>query len=329
MLRRPGRTASSADDVITERDNTERDNTERDNAERDNAERSRVISASTDGAEGAVHRAAVLGSPVSHSLSPALHRAGYAACGLACWRYDPIDCDADALPGLVAGSGPEWAGFSVTMPGKAAAAAVADQRSPRVLALGVANTLVRTGGGWLAENTDVDGVIGALRAAGALAPTTALILGGGGTSASVVAALAELGATDVAIAGRRPQGTAGAVELGRRLGLRTRAIGWEVDAIGEAADAADLVVSTVPAGAADGFAERLRAVPTLFDVIYHPWPTPLAGSSTPGRVTVTGLDMLLHQAFRQFELITGVTAPKQAMRLGLLAAANTDLPLPV
>ena len=81
-------------------------------------------------------------------------------------------------------------------------------------------------------------------------------------------------------------------------------------------------MSTVPAGAADALADRLRAVPILFDVIYHPWPTPLAAAGVPGRVTVTGLDMLLHQAFRQFELITGVPAPVQAMRLGLLAGSG-------
>jgi shikimate dehydrogenase len=271
----------------------------------------------------------VLGSPVAHSLSPALHRAGYAAAGLVGWQYEPIECDAATLPELIGKSGPEWAGFSVTMPGKAAAAAVADERSPRVAALGVANTLVRRNGGWFADNTDVDGLIGALRAAGAPAPRTALILGGGGTAASVIAALAELGTTDVVIAGRRPQSTAGVVELAGVLGLRIRAIGWELDPIGEAADGADLVVSTVPAGAADSLAERLQAVPTLFDVLYHPWPTPLAAMGVPGRITLTGLDMLLHQAFRQFELMTGVPAPVQAMRAGLLADSKTDLPLPV
>ena len=275
------------------------------------------------------HRAAVLGSPVAHSLSPALHRAGYAAAGLIGWEYQRIECDAATLPGLVAGSGPEWAGFSVTMPGKSAAASMADQRSARVTALGVANTLVRRDGGWLAENTDVDGLIGALRAAGAPAPRRALLLGGGGTAASVIAALSELGTSDVVIAGRRPESTAAAVELAGRLGLPIRAIGWDRSAVGDAADAADLVVSTVPAGAPDDFAERLKAVPALFDVVYYPWPTRLAAAGVPGRVTLTGLDMLLHQAFRQFELITGVPAPVQAMRQGLLAGSKTDLPLPV
>jgi shikimate dehydrogenase len=278
---------------------------------------------------GPARRAAVLGSPVAHSLSPALHRAGYAAAGLTDWRYEPIECGADALPDLVRSRGPEWAGFSVTMPGKSAAAAVADVRSPRVQALGVANTLVRRDGVWFADNTDVDGLVGALRAAGAPPIRSALILGGGGTAAAVLAALAELGTTDVTIAGRRPSSTAAAVTVGKALGVPLRVIGWDTGVVGDAAAGADLVVSTVPAGGADHFASVLSAVPVLFDVIYHPWPTPLAAGGGPGRITVTGLDMLLHQAFRQFELITGVPAPVHAMREGLRAGSRTDLPLPV
>ena len=274
-------------------------------------------------------RAAVLGSPVSHSLSPALHRAGYAASGLTHWTYEAIECDADALPGLVTGCGPEWAGFSVTMPGKAAAAAVAGDASARVRTLGVANTLVRRDGGWFAENTDVDGIIGGLRAAGARPPRTALILGGGGTAASVVAAMAELGTGMLVIAGRRPESTGSSVELGRVLGIPTSGIPWDAERIGAVADTADLVVSTVPAGAADALADRLRGVPVLFDVVYHPWPTPLAAAGGSDRVTVTGLDMLLHQALRQFELMTGLPAPAEAMRRGLREASGTDLPLPV
>ncbi len=278
---------------------------------------------------GSARRAGVLGSPVSHSLSPALHQAGYAATGLTRWRYDVIRCDAQTLPALVAAAGPEWVGFSVTMPGKAAAAAVADERSDRVTALGVANTLVRRSAGWFAENTDVDGVLGSLRAAGCGAPGSALVLGGGGTAAAVLAALSEIGTTRVIVAGRRPQSTAGVVDLGVRLGVPVTPIGWTLGEIEHAAAGADLVVSTVPAGAADPLALALRAVPILFDVVYHPWPTPVAAAGGPGRITVTGLDLLLHQAFRQFELFTGLPAPVTAMRDGLRAAAATDLPLPV
>jgi shikimate dehydrogenase len=158
---------------------------------------------------------------------------------------------------------------------------------------------------------------------------SALILGGGGTAAAVLAALAELGTAEVVIAGRRPSSSTSAVAVAETLGLPIRVIGWDVDVVAAAGAGADLVVSTVPAGGADHFASALSAVPVLFDVIYHPWPTPLAAGGVPGRITVTGLDMLLHQAFRQFELITGVTAPRAAMREGLKAGSGTDLPLPI
>ncbi len=279
------------------------------------------------------HRAAVLGSPVEHSLSPALHEAGYAATGLAGWSYSRIDCDAARLPGLVTSSGPEWAGFSVTMPGKAAAAAVARYRSRRVELLGVANTLWRRpDGAWAAENTDVDGVIGALRAVG-LRPDQVLLLGGGGTARSVVAAIAELGATGLVVAGRRPESTADCAALAARVGLAVRATDLTTDGVARVANGVDLVVSTVPAGVADPLAGVLGGVPALLDIVYHPWPTALAAArSVPGRaqgVTVTGLDMLLHQSFRQFELFTGHPAPAAAMRAGLLAASASSLPLPI
>jgi shikimate dehydrogenase len=276
----------------------------------------------------AAHRAAVLGSPVAHSLSPALHLAGYAAAGLSDWAYERIDCDGQQLPDLVRASGPEWFGYSVTMPGKAAAASVADARSSRVDLLGVANTLYRGPAGWHAENTDVDGVTGALRAVG-VAPLRVLLLGGGGTALSVVAGLAEMGASEVMVAGRRPESSRGCVRLAVRLGLSATVCGLDVDSVSAAAAQADLVVSTIPAGAVDHLAPVVRSVPALFDVVYHPWPTPMAAAAPPGRITVTGLDMLLHQAFRQFELFTGLPAPKDAMRAGLLAASGTTLPLRV
>jgi shikimate dehydrogenase len=275
-----------------------------------------------------IHRAAVLGSPVAHSLSPALHRAGFAAAGLAEWAYDRIECDGQRLPGLVRRSGSEWAGYSVTMPGKAAAAEVADARSGRVELLGVANTLWRGPQGWHAENTDVDGVLGALRAAG-IVPGRVLVLGGGGTALSVVAALAELGSVSLTMAGRRPDSTADCVELSRQLGIDVAVTDLTLENIASVVEGIDLVLSTLPAGAPDHLAATLAGVPALFDAVYHPWPTPLAAASTPGRVTITGLDMLLHQAFRQFELFTGHDAPRAAMRQGLIAASGTDLALPV
>lgn len=274
------------------------------------------------------YHCAVLGSPVSHSLSPVLHRAGYAALGLDHWRYDSRDCDARSLPDLVASLDNSWRGLSITMPGKAAAAAVADRRSARVQLLGVANTLYRNGSGWTAENTDVDGVLGAFRAHGVGRVDRALLLGGGGTSLAVVAALTEFGVTDLVVAGRRPDSRAPVLALAAELGLTARGVGFTArEMIG--ADC-DLVVSTVPAGAADAVAESLAAVPVLLDVVYHPWPTPLASATDPGRITISGLDMLLHQALRQFTLFTGRPAPAAALRDALAAAVPgaPELPLP-
>ena len=273
-------------------------------------------------------RAAVLGSPVTHSLSPALHSAGFLAAGLTGWTYERIDCDAERLPALVRASGPDWAGYSVTMPGKVAAATVAEVRSERVRVLGVANTLFRGPGGWCAENTDVDGVTGSLRAAG-VRPRRVLLLGGGSTARAVVAALAELGAEVVTVAGRRPSSVADCAELATALGLAVEIAELTGTGIATRVREVDLLVSTVPAGAVDHLADVVAVVPVLLDVVYHPWPSPLAAASPPGRITITGLDMLLHQAFRQFELFTGRPAPRAAMRAGLIAASSTALPLPI
>ena len=270
------------------------------------------------------HRCAVIGSPIRHSLSPAVHRAGFDALRLGGWTYEAIDCDDAALAGLVGSLGVNWVGLSVTMPCKAAAATLADRRSARVELLGAANTLLRMGSGWMAENTDVDGVIGALRAAGVDDPGSVLVLGGGSTAASAVAAVAEMGADRVVIATRRPAGRAAALGVASRVGLPAAGRELTVQALTEAAAAVDLVISTLPAGVADPYANVVADVEVLLDVAYHPWPTALAAARRPSRTTVTGLDMLLHQAVGQFESFTGRPAPVKAMRGALRAAAGAD-----
>jgi shikimate dehydrogenase len=288
-------------------------------------------------------RAAVLGSPISHSLSPALYRAGFAAAGLAGWSFEAVECDAADLPDLIRGLGADWAGLAVTMPGKTVAAAAADERSARVETLGVANTLIRLSDGrWRAENTDVDGVVGALGGGGrsgtsgrsgtvlpGSAPSgpagdpdraSALVLGGGGTALATLAALVEMEwAGPVLVSGRRPESTVRARQVGARLGLDVAHLDLVVDRLRAVAAEVGLVVSTLPAGIADPFADALATVPVLLDVIYRPWPTALAAAGGPGRVTATGLDMLLHQAWAQFPLITGVPAPREAMRRAVAA----------
>jgi shikimate dehydrogenase len=262
-------------------------------------------------------RAAVLGSPVAHSRSPQLHLAAYRALGLHDWTYDRIECTEDQLPSLVSGFGPEWVGVSVTMPGKFAALQFADEHTERADLVGSANTLVRTESGWRADNTDVDGVAGALGRRSGL--RRAIVLGSGGTAPAAVVALAGLGVTELVVAARNPTAAERLVDLGSRLGLATSFC--DLGHAGELADRAshtDIVVSTIPAEAAARYAETLAGVPVLLDAIYNPWPTPLARAvSERGGEVISGLQMLLHQAFSQVEQFTGRPAPREQMAAAL------------
>ncbi|MBX9921964.1 MAG: shikimate dehydrogenase [Mycolicibacterium frederiksbergense] len=264
-------------------------------------------------------RAAVLGSPISHSRSPDIHLAAYRELGLTSWTYDRIECTAEQLPALVAGLGPEWVGLSVTMPNKFAALAIASERTPRATLVGSANTLVRTPTGWRADNTDIDGVIGALadlaeRSDGKYAQRgpRAAVLGSGGTAPAAVVALAALGVTDIAVLARNPERAQPLVALAEPLGVAIRwvELGTPVDV--------DVAVNTLPADIAAGYAHTIEDVPVLLDAIYDPWPTPLASAvgAHGGRV-ISGLQMLLHQAVAQVEQFTGMPAPEEVMRRAL------------
>jgi shikimate dehydrogenase len=279
-----------------------------------------------------LRRAAVVGSPVAHSLSPVLHRAAYSALGLDGWTYEWFERDADGLVDLVAGLGPEWVGLSVTMPGKHAALAVASQCSERAAAIGAANTLVRRpDGSWFADCTDVDGVTGALRCAGGFtAGRGGLVLGAGGTAAATLAGFAELGLGEAILAVRDPARAAAACRTAERVGVRVRLERIDDLDLAAVARSVDVVVSTLPAGAVDPHATMLAQAACVLDVVYHPWPTPLAMAvqGAGGRLA-TGLDMLLHQAFGQVEHFTGREAPRVRMRDALSAATGGELPLPL
>lgn len=257
----------------------------------------------------------MLGKPIAHSKSPLLHLAAYRALGLRGWTYDRIECDADELPAVVRGFGPEWVGVSVTMPGKFAALRFADERTDRAELLGSANTLVRTARGWRADNTDVDGVAGAVGSASG----RALVCGSGGTAPAAVLGLAQLGVAGITVVARNPDKAARLVDLGARLGVPTRFCGLD-DAValaGQVAEA-EVLVSTIPADVAARYAGAFAAVPVLLDAVYDPWPTPLAAAvgAAGGRV-ISGLQMLLHQAFAQVEQFTGLPAPRAAMSAAL------------
>jgi shikimate dehydrogenase len=258
-------------------------------------------------------KAAVLGSPIAHSRSPLLHLAAYQALGLSDWTYERIECGADELPGLVGGFGPEWVGVSVTMPGKFAALRFADERTDRAELVGAANTLLRTPNGWRADNTDIDGVAGALRSAG-LVTDAAVVAGSGGTAPAAIVGLADLGVTDITIAARNPDKAAGLIVLARRVGAAARFCDLNSDAVSDAVSAAGVLVSTLPADVAAGYSDICAGAPVLLDVIYDPWPTPLASAvAVAGGQVISGLQMLLHQAFAQVEQFTGLPAPRAAM----------------
>lgn len=276
----------------------------------------------------------MVGSPVAHSMSPVLHLSAYRELGLTGWTYDRIDVGERELPEFVAGLGPEWAGLGVTMPGKRAAYELATERTDRAVAVGAANTLVALGfGAWLADCTDVEGVTGALLAAGGYRPVAGaigVVLGAGGTAAAALAGLAELDVTDVVLVVREPGRAAAVLAAAERIGTHVTVSRWAGTDLRALVTEAAVVVSTVPGGAVDPFVEDIAHARCLLDVIYHPWPTPLAEAvARHGGRLATGLDMLLHQAFSQVEQIAGKPAPREVMRDALRAATGNVLPLPL
>ncbi|PWJ47989.1 shikimate dehydrogenase [Quadrisphaera granulorum] len=289
-------------------------------------------------------KAAVWGSPIAHSLSPALHRAAYSALGLD-WTYDRREVDTAALPAAFAELDAGWAGVSLTMPLKQAVIPLLASASDLALAVGSVNTLVPvekpvSGSmpdspvAWRGVNTDVHGIIAALAEVGLDRATTAVVLGGGATAASAVAALAKLGVTEPVVVVRSVERAWPLLEVGERLGVRVALRPWgdplEVARVLAGCDAA---VSTAPAGAADAVAGALsRALGgrppagALLDVVYAPWPTALAQAwAATGGDAVGGFSMLVHQAERQVQLMTGRSAPLEVMRAaGEAAMAVVD-----
>lgn len=274
-------------------------------------------------------RAAVVGKPVAHSLSPVLHGAAYEALGLN-WTYTRLEASESELPELVANLDDSWVGLSVTMPGKRAALSIATEATARATAVGAANTLVRTPEGWSADCTDVDGVTGALQAVGYTPGPTATVLGAGGTACAALAGLAAMGVTTATVVVRNPTRATEAVACAKATGLAVVVSPWATTDFATLAATSSVVVNTTPPDAVTPVVPALSQAPCVLDVIYHPWPTPLATAVTnEGGVVATGLDMLLHQAFGQVEQFTGRPAPRSAMRDALRAKTGNILPLPL
>lgn len=237
--------------------------------------------------------AAVLGSPVEHSLSPILHRAAYSALGLN-WRYEKFDVQADELAHFVLALPPHCRGLSITMPLKDAAFAFAARHDEASILTGACNTLVPEGGSWCGFNTDVPGFVSALQGAGVTSINSAIVLGAGATARSAIVALMRLGVSRVAVAARR-------VEVIDTLRQRFANVTISSHQLGEVLPPSDVLISTLPGTVADRV--DLPVVPTVFDVVYAPWPTLLARKAS-GRIVLGGLDLLVAQAVEQVLLMT-------------------------
>jgi shikimate dehydrogenase len=257
----------------------------------------------------------VLGKPIAHSLSPVLHRAAYDELGLTGWSYDRFEVDEAGLPGFFDKLGPEWAGLSLTMPLKRAVIPLLDEISGTAASVDAVNTVVLTDDGRrLGDNTDIPGMVAALREHGIEQVDSAAILGAGATASSALAALARICTGEVVAYVRSETRAAEMRQWGERLDVDVRTADWA-----DAAEAlrAPLVIATTPAGTTDALAAAVPERPaTLFDVLYEPWPTELAARwSMFGGAVVSGLDLLVHQAVLQVERMTGRSeAPLDAMR---------------
>ncbi|MCL1872424.1 MAG: shikimate dehydrogenase [Promicromonosporaceae bacterium] len=273
-----------------------------------------------------VRRAAVLGHPIAHSLSPVLHRAAYEALGLDGWQYTAIDTTSDTLRDVVDDLDLSWAGLSLTMPLKQTVIPMLGDVDPVAAATGAVNTVVvRPSSCSIAlagYNTDVHGLVAALREGlGSVQVSRAVVLGAGATAASAVAALAQLGCASPLVLARSLARTAGVQEAGERLG--TTPVFGLLESAPEALAGADVVISTLPAHAADPIADALAAPVggVLLDVVYDPRPTALSRAwERQGGTVVGGERMLLHQAAEQVRLMTGRPAPLAAMDAALGAA---------
>lgn len=258
-------------------------------------------------------QAAVLGSPIAHSLSPVIHRAAYTHLGLD-WHYGRVELTPEQFDGFVDGLDDSWRGLSVTMPLKERAARCGHQ-DPDVTLTGAANTVVLQGERRV-YNTDIPGLTDALAAQGLTGVRVATVIGNGATARSALVALVRSGTHLIEVQGRsmrRLTEFRDWAEAALEVEVQPRSLGAPLDPESE------LLVSTVPSAALDDRLDTLAVelCPELrgvFDVIYHPWPTPLAGQAAAAGLSVlSGLELLAHQGRHQVRLMTGMDVPVEVL----------------
>lgn len=257
--------------------------------------------------------AAVLGSPIEHSLSPVLHRAAYEALGLDC-TYEAIEMTPEGLPGFLTSLDTDWIGLSLTMPLKECVQPLLSEVDDLARLTTAVNTVYRSGSGWVGANTDVYGIQRSLAEVDVTSPVRARLLGAGATARSAVVAMNALGVRSVVVCARRPEQARDVARLAESLGMDSQVSGLEPVAVTE-----DILVSVLPGDAAhDWSTVSIDRNCALLDASYHPWPSALA-RAWPNASVASGRDMLLWQATRQVSLMTGQPAPVDAMREALAA----------
>lgn len=266
-------------------------------------------------------RAAVLGSPISHSLSPVLHRTAYEALGVL-GQYQAIDVTAEKLGEFIAGLDESWTGLSLTMPLKEQILTIADEIDPLASKIHSANTLVRCEKGWKAISTDVNGFLQALNATGSVDVRKVIILGSGAT-ARAAAAACDVAGRQITVIHRTPRREAA---MRRAISLAdVEFVNWGSELV-----ETDLLINATPAGVADSYAERLEGSVhgIFFEALYDPWPTKmLAKWRALNGFAIDGLDLLVHQGIDQVELMTGMSVNRlklaPVLRTACLAAMKS------
>lgn len=251
---------------------------------------------------------AVIGQPIHHSLSPAIHQAAYAELGLD-WDYSAIEVSPEGLPSFIADLGESWVGLSVTMPHKQALLDLGDPDELTRL-VGAGNTYLV--GSKLVTNTDVAGFVHAI----GQEPVTARIIGGGGTARAAIVALSKLGCRYLNLVLRNPAKAAELDELATELGMEVA-----VDPLGVPLSPAEVTISALPGLAADDWLDSILAdTDFLLDVAYDPWPTALhRAAEESGIGFASGIDLLVGQAVEQVRLMTGLEVSVELLTAAALA----------
>jgi len=271
-----------------------------------------------------VTRLAVLGSPISHSLSPTIHRAAYELLGLD-WRYDAIEVKEGGLRRFLNSCDSDWRGLSLTMPLKAEAITVCGEADALALQVGGANTITWNGSKTKAHNTDVAGFSSALKNAGIRRVDSVAILGGGATARAAVAAATEF-SNEITVFLRNSKRSEGLRRAVGDSGAELVLAPWSQIAHGLTAP---LVISTTPKGATDSYVDQLPITPgLLFEALYDPWPTALVSAwSSKGAQVLGGLDLLVEQAIEQIKLFAPEIELADATKLRevMLSAGRVEL----